>query len=312
MKACLTAAVLVCALALGNPASAQRQNRALARQLFASGNSLFTQRQYREAIVRFKQAFRHWNQYNIQFNIALCYYNLGDKVGAVTHLRRYLKKATAKERKSIPKPLLAMQRKVAVIIVQVPDPKATIWVNGKLAGTKRVELVVKPGRRTVVIKKGEKTVVRKVMDLSGGSQQVWEMSKMPVPRPVVPEPPVPQPPKPPPRRLGRLHWGYFAAAAGLTVALGGVLTGLGVKVLQIEKDWKASALGSQERADLADKGEKYKNATNALVGVTAAVGVTAVVLAIFTRWRSPERESGIKIQPAVGPGGASFTVRFDY
>ena len=60
--------------------------------------------------------------------------------------------------------------------------------------------------------------------------------------------------------------------------------------------------------DLHDQGELYQRTTNALWGVCAGVAVTAVILAIFTRWRRAESSSPVSAGPLVGPGGVGLTI----
>jgi hypothetical protein len=109
--------------------------------------------------------------------------------------------------------------------------------------------------------------------------------------------------------LGKLHWGYFASAAGLAVAsLAGAVT--------------ASALTKQAKDEntqnptpqTKDTGETRQLAANIMWGVTAATAAGAAVVAIFTRWKEggeetpqPEDEAP-EVTFSVVPGGAGLSV----
>jgi tetratricopeptide (TPR) repeat protein len=298
-----------------------------ARKLFIEGKKLFSQKAFGRAIANFKKAYSYWKRKEIQFNIALAYYNLGDAVGAVTHLRKFLVKASEDEKQAIPSPLMRMIQKVGVLTVQMPDPAAEIWIDGELEGRGRVEKVLKPGRVSIQIRLDDKTVAQKRMSVEAGTHRVWELTQIPKKTKPLPDPAKPRPGEGKDKggsSLQRLHWAYFAAAAGLAVVSGAVVAGLGAKTLQIQDDWKAAdEAGDQDEADsLSDKGVTYRTATNAMIGVTAAAAAGAAVLAIFTRWRSPERpgpepsegggsgEEEVEVHPMISPGGAGVLVRW--
>ncbi len=285
-----------------------------ARKLFVQGRELFAEKRYKEAIRAFESAYSFWKRREIQFNIALAYFQMGDEINAVTHLRRYLEECTPEERQTIPRQLMALQQKVGVLIVQMPSEDVEIWVNNRLEGRRRVEKVVRPGRMNVEIKVDNEVVAEKAIVVDEGTQKVWELAAIPTQRGSdetygkgwqdgqVPETTVKTK-----KGLGRLHWAYFAVASALTVASGVAVTVTGVKTWQIKDQYLEEQTDELER-----KGERYKRATNALIGVTAATGVTAAVLAIFTKWRSVKREdesvSESKVTPMVGPGSVGFSL----
>ena len=43
-------------------------------------------------------------------------------------------------------------------------------------------------------------------------------------------------------------------------------------------------------------------------GASAALATTAVVLALFTRWRKREQPSSLILQPTLGPGSVGLAV----
>jgi tetratricopeptide (TPR) repeat protein len=334
--------VAVCAmawlLACGSVAFAGKAEKVRAKKIFARAHKLFKKRKYDRAIALFKQAYGLWKHRSIRFNIALAYALKGDKVQAVIHLRQYLKKATAKERK-LPELLKRVQGQVGVLVVQVALPKASIFIDGRLAGKQKVEVVVEPGARVVEVRVGDRVVARKIIVLAAGKEKLWELAgtvavppRPAPPRPVEParKPPPPvkpapatvqPPPAPPveaalpelrlprdrPRPLGRVHWGYFAVTASLAVAAGAAAAATTVKAVQLH-DRYMDEIGN---LNLRKKGMRYEDVANALWGVTGAFGVASVILAIFTRWRGPEKETGVSVMPLVVPRGSGVALSWE-
>lgn len=290
---------------------------ARAKKLFLKGRKLFAQKEYKAAIESFKAAYFFWKRKEIQFNIALAYFNLGDEINAVTHLRMYLAQCSAEERKTVPKPLMRLQQKVGVLIVQMPREEAEIWVNNRLEGQGRVEKVVRPGEMKVEIKIDNEIVATKSIPVDEGTQKVWELTTIPTGK----EPDNKGEYKGGGQRriekvekegLGKLHWAYFTVAAGLTVVAGGVVAGVGVKTMKIKDEYEEN-----QTDELEKKGERYKLATNIMIGVTAAAGVSAAVLAVFTKWSGDQKKDADKenedsvthrVTPFVGPGSVGFSV----
>ncbi|MBN2131146.1 MAG: tetratricopeptide repeat protein [Sedimentisphaerales bacterium] len=358
-KACF----VVWLFCFGSVAEADDSNMALARKLYLRAQQYYKQKNYDEAIRLFKQAFRLWPHRSIRYNIALAYALKGDDVRAVTHLRAYLEKATAKEKK-LPDELVRAQRQVAVLIVQHVHPRVTVFVDGRPVGRpdakNQVEIVVRPGRRIVVVRSGDRIVARRTFHLPAGKETPWKLAGIivPEPRPVPARPkeparkppapvkPAAPPTRPPPavsptpsrtarptlpdkpaglvpppgtdrrptntrrRRLGRLHWGYFAAAVSLAAVAAVAAAATGIKALKTNKKWRDSSLDE----GLKDKGMMYQDTTNAFWGVASAFALGGAVLAVFTRWKKTEHEGEPRISaaPLLLPAGGGVSVRLKH
>ncbi len=271
-----------------------------------------------------------------EFNLAIIYYKMHRPEESVHYLRHFLKAATPKERSDVPAEVMAQQSKVGVLIVRAPSDEATIWVEGRYVGQKEIELVVPPGTVRVAIKVNGKTVAHKSIEILAGTQPIWDVAALSqaAVKAVRGEsssggqgknqvggsnPGGEKGAGGSPGRSKRrgLHWAYFAAAAGLTVALGAATLYTGLETLKIKSDYDEAASGSQEKQDLEDKGVRYRTATNALIGVTAALAAGAVALAVFTEWKAPAKKetasvSSWRILPTVGPKGAMLTFEWSH
>jgi len=256
MKLIVVSVIAVLYLMWPTSARADPTDKAKALKLYAQGRKLFDQKKYRAAIGKFKQARRFWKHRSLLFNIAAAHAHLKEPVAAVTYLRLYLKQAKPSER-NVPEFLKKMQQQVGILVVQVLHRKAAIRVDGLLRGYGRVELVMKPGSKKVVILVGHKVVARRDVQLLAGRKVLWEVSEIPAavikpgirvrPRRRVPTlaPPPPRrrrpagvvPPKgePAQKRSGRTVWkALFGATVGVGAALLIAAIGTGFKTQDLE------------------------------------------------------------------------------
>jgi len=286
-------------------------DKAKARKHFAAGSKLYAAGKFKRAIVEFTEAYRYWKNRRILLNIAICHAEGRKRVEAITFLRKALVGAdaatVAKLRAGSPDLLKRMEGEVAVLKVEMPDPAAEIYLNGKLAGKSPVEQVVLPGACKVEVKMHGLVKVQKTFQLAGGGQERWALTAWPVPVERRKPPGGTDKPKPGWRRLAKLPVLYFGIAAVVTLAGAAALIGTGVKTNQIEDDYHANP-----NLDTRAEGLRYKNATNAMIGVTAVAAAATVVLGIFTDWKkllSKKKESAsTTVAPHLGPGGAGLTV----
>lgn len=121
-------------------------------------------------------------------------------------------------------------------------------------------------------------------------------------------------PTPPPSG-GGISPAFFITGAVLTVLAGGGLVGAGIYTL----DGVPAYERAPTSAGLAD-GQSRETLTNAMIGVTAALAATTVLLAVFTDWdgdpaRGPATEeepapSSVEVTASIGasPEGASLAL----
>jgi len=275
-----------------------------ARAHFAAGRAHYNKARYVQAIAEFNKAYTLWKNPRILLNIAICYSELNRAVDAVRHLHRALRTASADQRAKlqtmIPAGLKAREGQVARLEVVVPDGAAEIFLDDDLAGRSPVRRVVAPGTVRVVVKLGGQVKVAKTLTLKAGETRTFVLNQWPVVAP---------PPKP--RRSwlarhARLSIYYVGAAALVAVAATAALIATGVRTEQIQDEYYASP-----SLETHDRGVRFRTATNVLIGVTAAAGLAAGVLALFTDWSRPpwkkEKPTSTRIVPSAGPGGVGLS-----
>lgn len=296
-----------------------------AKKHFKQGQLLFKRHKYAQAIVEFKKAFAIRKHPAIQFNIALSYAYMSNTIAAARHSRLYLKLAKNKARQ-LPNVLQFVLLQTGVLIINTPDPKAEIFVDGLPAGKGKANVTVKVGKHSVDIRIGERIAARKTIEIKPREERVWDLKEIPreAPRPrrITPLRRVVRPP--PERRVvpkvtepvdtkghKKLHLRWFVIASSVLVAA--MATGVTLDFAVTRPTFKKYEDGGQTDESLYSKIISYRNTTIALYAVGAVAGVSAIVLAIYTRWRKKERASpAVTLTPAVGPGNLGFSLRWDH
>jgi tetratricopeptide (TPR) repeat protein len=296
------------------------EQKAQVKKLFAEGSKLYAKNKYREAIEVFKKAYAVWKNRKIMLNIAICHAELDENAEAVTKLKEALKGATPDQVKAIrakmPRVLRKAEGKVAVLTVIMPDPRAEVFIDTQLAGRSPVEKVVDTGPHVVEVRLGGKVRAKKMITLSAGQKETWKLDTWPARAWSTPRPPGVRPePKPAGKKksffkkYATLPFYYFVSAAAVTLIGGLTIIGTGVKAKEYKDDYYSNPTWNAR-----NKGIKYRNATNAMVGITVAAGVAAGALAVFTDWKSfgrmfkkKEKSGAAFFLPTIGPNGAGVT-----
>jgi hypothetical protein len=152
-------------------------------------------------------------------------------------------------------------------------------------------------------------VGRRVMAVTAGKETVWKIANRP--RRIRRTKPLPKLPiiVPPPKgnggtsgRRGGIHWAWVTTMAIVAV---GAAAGAGVMSMKTKQAYD-DFLADRTNGSLRKDGLLFETTANVLWGVAAAGAVTAVMLAIFTRWRggAKERSSAVQISPTLTPDGA--------
>jgi len=280
----------------------------LAKRYFKKGKRHYKKDRFEKAIQMFRRAYAILPHKNILLNIAICHAEMGEPVKAMVQLRVALKIAgKTAEQLLDPKEyrkLLDMQKRVAILEITAPDLRAVIHLNGESLGTAKMDRVLYPGSYLVEVRLDNKLMVRKTFKLAGGDRKAWNLRTWKSASTDAPETTRPYGEK---RRGRGLYIAYVAAAAGLTLAAGSASIGTAVKTQQLKDEYVSSGQDPKYK----EEGERYRTATNVLLGVTAAAAVATVVLAIFTDWSvfsKGKTEKKTTVLPFTGPGAAGLVL----
>lgn len=234
-------------------------------------------------------------------------------------LQRY---SNDKESRSVAEAILSDLAPRLTQLEIVCSEECTLALDGKAASTTKPRtnhvLYVQPGARTLTATfEGEREAKAQVTALAGKSKQVkLEAPAKPEPKPAAPvsegtsaTTTVPLGPttvkSESSRGIGRK---WFVIAAGATVGLGVAATLRGFATLDTRDAIKdATAMGDDATArTLYDKGRSQQLQTNILLGATAAVGATAVVLAVLADWSPHAETPAVSVAPTSGGAAVVF------
>lgn len=192
-------------------------------------------------------------------------------------------------------------------ILSVNAGSTTRSVHGK--PNTRWTIYVEPGKATISASfSGNLPSGEKAIEAVGGTSVDLRFepgSSSGVTPPVVPPPPGEEPKKPPPptepppaddKDGGGISPFFFLGGAVLTAAAGGVTIWSGIDATNNPgKDAvRAGCVGQGTECELYKDGLAAETRTNILIGVTAGLGATTLVLAILTDWDgSPEPTASV-------------------
>ncbi|MFH2010967.1 MAG: PEGA domain-containing protein [bacterium] len=273
----------------------------LARQ----GKRAFSKKRYDQALRFWKTAYSLWPKTQLLFNIALAHERLKQPAQAMTFLREFEREA---ERTQLKSSLLKAARKlfgsldsqVSVLALR-GHSGARVFVDGKLVGTVPLTVVLLPGSRTLEFRTPGRPAVRRQVELTAG-----RTTSLPVHFPRLRPPPRPRPPA---QKKG-LHMAYALSLAGLALALSGAAIGTGLLAKQ-----RYDAFQDDPTASTRDRVRVLRDATNGLWAAAGIAGVGAVVIAIFTRWKSRReapQSASLGVELDVGSAGLTVSIHGRY
>lgn len=276
-----------------------------AKELFQSGQKLYKQARYAEAIAKFEEAYLVRPHPVIYFNIGKCQEQLGETAKALRAYRDYLRLAPdAKDKETVSDAIANLERRLREkgmqqLMVFADPPNARIAVDGKELGSSpaSVELVAGNHVLTVTADGYEKVERSFVMQTTRATEMTISLRPVgsapiatDVPKaetkPATNEPPPPPPPlvvtQPveQPKKSGRV-WTYVAG--GVAVASLGAGIGLGAAsngaIEQFTKTGPHNPDTVQMEFNTAQANANgLATGANVAYGVAGAAAITAIIL----------------------------------
>jgi hypothetical protein len=163
--------------------------QALAFELYSEGNREFVEMRFAQALVKYREAIRHWDHPAIRFNISVCLINLDQLVEARDNLERSLKYGvTALGADAFAQGLkqrTLLDGKLARLTLDCPEPDEEVMIDGKrvFKGPGTVEQFVLPGEHHVVATKPGFLPASRRIVLAAGASAAFEIRPLVDPRP---------------------------------------------------------------------------------------------------------------------------------
>lgn len=288
---------VVLALATASaPLRAQEDDEA--RACFERGVALYESGRFEPAAVEFERAYELRPSFKILYNLALAETELGHHAAAFAAYTRYLEQggmALGPERiAQVQHELVRLESLTAYLVVEGGSPGSLLLIDNEEQARLPLDgpLLVDLGRRTVVVEKDGKRQFERVVRLAG-----QETLRLMVPASSLVNP---SEPAPAPLSRRRLSPWPMSVAAGLAVLSAGALVGFDFATRAAYDDAKVHPEQASHQRDF----ELYQSVEWVMLGATAACGITAVVLAFFTRFEG--KSAAVGLSPL--DGGAAVGV----
>lgn len=317
-------AVVVCAaLVLPGPAAARAQepeasaqdeppaevgasDQAEALSHFREGSRLYKERRFHEAAEAFARSLAAVWSINAAYNMSLALDRSGDVAAAYAAYHGYLERAAADDQHRATAQARSEQLRAQLgeVLLQLDSPEAIreIRINGVVVARDAFPRLMVPGPLAVQFigeAAGQVQEVRAEVRAGGTATIVFPGFPR---REVVPEPrPEPRPAEPPPnlRRQRALRAGFWTGL-GLTATSGALIGVFGA--LTLDYEWRREHLKEScgvpcdpaVPAAWQRKFDGYHAATNAMIGVTVALGIAAIALGVVALRERPRRSAATR------------------
>ena len=148
------------------------------------GAAFFREGNYAAALTEFEAVYRETQRWEVLYNIGVTQRKLFRYHHAVQSLQRYLDdggaEVEAERRVLVETNLKAIQEATAVVVVTVPGAPAQVEVDDWSAQTG--EILVAPGRHTVIARRAGEKAAERVIDVVSGQRVTIELRPTPIPK----------------------------------------------------------------------------------------------------------------------------------
>jgi hypothetical protein len=276
-----------------------------ARRHFGQGLKLYKDGDFDAALVQFERAYAVKPNFKVLYNIAQCYFELHQYVEARDALSRYLKDGSgsieAERQTSVQNDLNELQRRIAHLTLNVNVPGATVFVDGKKAGTTPLAAAidVNEGQRTISVETTDRGSKQRIVRLAGGEEQTISLdfaAPNAAPATAATNKNEGRAPGSTAHGLGAGFW----FTGGLAVALGagaGVTGYLALKAQDDhDKDLGRFGATATELNDSRDRAKTFALTTDILAG--GAVVFAGIATVLLVTHDSGDRQVGLAIGPS--------------
>lgn len=177
--------LLVAMLLLLVPVTARADNASReAAKHFQRGVDLYTDGDFRGALVEFKKAYTVWPRANVLYDIGQTEYQLLDYASALRTMERYLAEtgANAPHRQEVEAAVEVLRGRVGRILL-TSDPACDVTIDDQPAGTTPIEgsILVSVGLRKVTVNCAGPRTASKRIEIAAGETQRVELHPPPAP-----------------------------------------------------------------------------------------------------------------------------------
>ncbi len=271
---------------------------------FQKGVAFFNEENYSAALAEFLKSFEIAPNYELRYNIGVCYLESGKPVEALEEFEKYLEeggnKLDASVKKDVEKMIGEVTARIGYLAVECSEDDAQIVIDEVHQHALPLEkpLRLKAGMHVVVVKKAGFEKWAKEISMASGEQKVLKVTLDPVkkaePVTIVKYETAAKDGEKAKKPRKPLRWLWFTlGTAGAVGVAAGVTGGLALKKQQDMEDAVDGCPNTLTREacpeayDARDEGKKLMLATNILAGVAGAAALTGMILFILDKPRIP-------------------------
>jgi hypothetical protein len=284
-----------------------------ARKHFSQGLKLYKDGDFDAALIQFERAYAVKPNFKVLYNIAQCHFEMHQYVAARDKLSQYLKEGEgsieAERKTAVENDLGELQHRIAHLTLSVNVDGATVYVDGKKAGTTPLTAAidVNEGQRTISVETPDRGSKQRVVQLAGGDQQAVSI-EFEAPSAAAPL----QPSRNEsaraalgePQGLGAGFW--ITGISALALGAGAGVTGYLALQAQHdhEDDVQRFGVTSTQLDDSRDRAKTFALTTDILAGSAVVCAGIATILLVT------HDSGGQQVGLGVGPGNVALRGRF--
>jgi hypothetical protein len=299
------------------------EERAAARQMFTEGKELEKQKNWADALEKFRKVGAIKMTPQVRFHIALCEENVGHLVAAINGFELAAEEArsagasAAEVAENAPARAEALRKRVAMLRLEITGKQISskIVLDGAPLGkaAQDVPIPLDPGAHVIEVQDASgKSTFRKELTVSEAASEAVAIEFSDVEAEPLPSVTAPPPPPPPPRSRAPV---YIAGGVGvgLLVASGvfyGLRAGTISEITKTCADQQALTGCDPSKRDLADKGATYGLVSAVTLGAgVAALGTAGVLLAVLGPKKQPTAQAKPPVSLQIAPTGPGLVLR---
>jgi hypothetical protein len=299
---------------------------------FQKGVTFFNEENYGAALAEFLESFEIAPNFELRYNIGVCYLESGKPVEALEEFEKYIeeggKNIPASVKKDVQKMMGEISAKIGTLVVECSEKDAQIVVDEVRKYNLPLDepLRLKAGMHVVVVKKAGFEKYARELSVASGEQKVLKVTLEPVkqaePVTIVKYETVGKGGEKDRKPKKPLRWLWFTlGTAGAIGAAAGVTGGLALKKQQDMEDAVDGCTNTltrdacPEAYSARDDGKKLMLAANILAGAAGAAAVAGMILFILDKpkvqgEKKPEKaeveEKKISSRLMIAPSGAGL------